>query len=63
MSDSAFLSSISLDVLERARRIKLFLMDVDGTLTDGGTVTVSSGGLLTDGGTVTWRDGQVGGPS
>ena len=24
------------DVLERARKIKVFLMDVDGTLTDGG---------------------------
>jgi len=24
------------DVLARARKIKLFLMDVDGTLTDGG---------------------------
>ena len=40
MSDSAFLSSISLDVLERARRIKLFLMDVDGTLTDGGVCLI-----------------------
>jgi 3-deoxy-D-manno-octulosonate 8-phosphate phosphatase (KDO 8-P phosphatase) len=40
MSDSAFLSSISLDVLERARRVKLFLMDVDGTLTDGGVCLI-----------------------
>ena len=40
MSDSAFLSSISLDVQERARRIKLFLMDVDGTLTDGGVCLI-----------------------
>jgi 3-deoxy-D-manno-octulosonate 8-phosphate phosphatase (KDO 8-P phosphatase) len=34
------LSSISLDVLERARRVKLFLMDVDGTLTDGGVCLI-----------------------
>ncbi|HEY1577123.1 MAG TPA: HAD hydrolase family protein [Terracidiphilus sp.] len=30
------------DVLFRARRIKLFLMDVDGTLTDGGICLISS---------------------
>jgi 3-deoxy-D-manno-octulosonate 8-phosphate phosphatase (KDO 8-P phosphatase) len=30
------------DVLSRARRIKLFLMDVDGTLTDGGICLISS---------------------
>lgn len=40
MSDTAFLASISLDVLERARKIKLFLMDVDGTLTDGGVCLI-----------------------
>jgi 3-deoxy-D-manno-octulosonate 8-phosphate phosphatase (KDO 8-P phosphatase) len=34
------------DVLQRARRIKLFLMDVDGTLTDGSVNLVS----LPDGG-------------
>ncbi len=34
--------SISPDVLERARRIKLFLMDVDGTLTDGGICLIST---------------------
>ena len=28
-------------VLERARKIKLFLMDVDGTLTDGGVCLIS----------------------
>ena len=27
-------------MLERARRIKLFLMDVDGTLTDGGVCLI-----------------------
>jgi 3-deoxy-D-manno-octulosonate 8-phosphate phosphatase (KDO 8-P phosphatase) len=30
------------DVLERARKIRLFLMDVDGTLTDGGVCLISS---------------------
>jgi len=30
------------DVLSRARKIKLFLMDVDGTLTDGGVCLISS---------------------
>lgn len=32
------------DVLERARNIKLFLMDVDGTLTDGGVCLISTTG-------------------
>jgi len=36
-----------LSLLERARRIKLFLMDVDGTLTDGGVCLMS---LPNDGG-------------
>jgi 3-deoxy-D-manno-octulosonate 8-phosphate phosphatase (KDO 8-P phosphatase) len=36
------LPSISADVLDRARKIKLFLMDVDGTLTDGGVCLISS---------------------
>ena len=30
------------DVLARARKIKLFLMDVDGTLTDGGVCLIST---------------------
>jgi len=30
------------DVIARARKIKLFLMDVDGTLTDGGVCLISS---------------------
>jgi 3-deoxy-D-manno-octulosonate 8-phosphate phosphatase (KDO 8-P phosphatase) len=30
------------EVLARARKIKLFLMDVDGTLTDGGVCLISS---------------------
>jgi 3-deoxy-D-manno-octulosonate 8-phosphate phosphatase (KDO 8-P phosphatase) len=35
------LPSISRAVLERARKIKLFLMDVDGTITDGGVCLIS----------------------
>jgi 3-deoxy-D-manno-octulosonate 8-phosphate phosphatase (KDO 8-P phosphatase) len=38
--DLAFLASP--DVLARARKIKLFLMDVDGTLTDGGVCLIST---------------------
>ena len=34
--------SIAADVLARARKIKLFLMDVDGTLTDGGVCLIGS---------------------
>ena len=30
------------DVLERARKIKVFLMDVDGTVTDGGVCLIAS---------------------
>lgn len=37
MSESA-----SEDVLARARRIKVFLMDVDGTVTDGGVCLIAS---------------------
>ena len=39
MSDASLSSP---DVLARARKIKLFLMDVDGTLTDGGICLISS---------------------
>ncbi len=42
MADTAVSSLASPDVLERARRIKLFLMDVDGTLTDGGVCLIST---------------------
>src|SRR6202521_1410930 len=42
MSDVALASLASPDVLARARKIKLFLMDVDGTLTDGGVCLISS---------------------
>ena len=31
-------------VLDRAKKIKLFLMDVDGTLTDGGVCLISPPG-------------------
>jgi 3-deoxy-D-manno-octulosonate 8-phosphate phosphatase (KDO 8-P phosphatase) len=41
-------SSLSSSLYDRARRIKLFLMDVDGTLTDGGVCLIS----LPDGGGV-----------
>jgi 3-deoxy-D-manno-octulosonate 8-phosphate phosphatase (KDO 8-P phosphatase) len=39
MSDASLASP---EVLARARRIKLFLMDVDGTLTDGGVCLIST---------------------
>ncbi|MGA7107674.1 MAG: HAD family hydrolase [Terracidiphilus sp.] len=42
MSDIALAWVASPDVLARARKIKLFLMDVDGTLTDGGVCLISS---------------------
>jgi 3-deoxy-D-manno-octulosonate 8-phosphate phosphatase (KDO 8-P phosphatase) len=42
MSDIALASIASPSVLARARKIKLFLMDVDGTLTDGGVCLIST---------------------
>jgi 3-deoxy-D-manno-octulosonate 8-phosphate phosphatase (KDO 8-P phosphatase) len=42
MSEHAFSHIASPDVIARARKIKLFLMDVDGTLTDGGVCLISS---------------------
>jgi 3-deoxy-D-manno-octulosonate 8-phosphate phosphatase (KDO 8-P phosphatase) len=42
MSDIALASLASPEVLARARKIKLFLMDVDGTLTDGGVCLISA---------------------
>jgi 3-deoxy-D-manno-octulosonate 8-phosphate phosphatase (KDO 8-P phosphatase) len=36
MFDPAFETTVTPEILARARKIKLFLMDVDGTLTDGG---------------------------
>jgi 3-deoxy-D-manno-octulosonate 8-phosphate phosphatase (KDO 8-P phosphatase) len=44
MSDFA---AVAPEVLERARKIKLFLMDVDGTITDGGVCLLA---LPNDGG-------------
>jgi 3-deoxy-D-manno-octulosonate 8-phosphate phosphatase (KDO 8-P phosphatase) len=41
MSDTDLACLASPDVLARARKIKLFLMDVDGTLTDGGVCLIS----------------------
>ena len=42
MSDVSLAYLASPDVLARAKNIKLFLMDVDGTLTDGGVCLISS---------------------
>ena len=42
MSDTGPACLASPDVLARARKIKLFLMDVDGTLTDGGVCLISA---------------------
>jgi 3-deoxy-D-manno-octulosonate 8-phosphate phosphatase (KDO 8-P phosphatase) len=42
VSDASLAYLASPDVLARARKIKLFLMDVDGTLTDGGVCLISS---------------------
>jgi len=42
MPDARLACLASPDVLARARKIKLFLMDVDGTLTDGGVCLTSA---------------------
>jgi 3-deoxy-D-manno-octulosonate 8-phosphate phosphatase (KDO 8-P phosphatase) len=42
MSDASLASLAPPDVLARARKIRLFLMDVDGTLTDGGVCLIST---------------------
>lgn len=42
MSDDSIAFLAPADVLARARNIKLFLMDVDGTLTDGGVCLMST---------------------
>jgi 3-deoxy-D-manno-octulosonate 8-phosphate phosphatase (KDO 8-P phosphatase) len=42
MPDISYADLASPQVLARARKIKLFLMDVDGTLTDGGVCLISS---------------------
>ena len=41
MPDISLADLASPEVLARARKIKLFLMDVDGTLTDGGVCLIS----------------------
>ncbi len=42
MSEPSLADLASQDVVARARKIKLFLMDVDGTLTDGGVCLISA---------------------
>ncbi len=42
MADLSLASLASSEVLARARKIKLFLMDVDGTITDGGVCLIST---------------------
>jgi 3-deoxy-D-manno-octulosonate 8-phosphate phosphatase (KDO 8-P phosphatase) len=42
LSDTGLACLASPDVLARARKIKLFLMDVDGTLTDGDVCLISA---------------------
>src|ERR1700689_4284362 len=42
MPDLSPADLVSPEVLARARNIKLFLMDIDGTLTDGGVCLISS---------------------
>jgi 3-deoxy-D-manno-octulosonate 8-phosphate phosphatase (KDO 8-P phosphatase) len=42
VSDASLAYLASPEVLARARKIKLFLMDVDGTLTDGGVCLISA---------------------
>ena len=42
MSDVSLAALASPDVLARARKVKLFLMDVDGTITDGGVCLIST---------------------
>jgi 3-deoxy-D-manno-octulosonate 8-phosphate phosphatase (KDO 8-P phosphatase) len=41
-SDIGSSSEISAEVLERARKIRVFLMDVDGTITDGGVCLIAA---------------------
>src|ERR1700679_2394092 len=49
MSDIALAHLAPPEVLARARKIKLFLMDVDGTLTDGGVCLISTTAADTSG--------------
>jgi 3-deoxy-D-manno-octulosonate 8-phosphate phosphatase (KDO 8-P phosphatase) len=47
MVSMSLTAAVAPEILDRARKIKLFLMDVDGTLTDGGVMLMS---LPNDGG-------------
>jgi 3-deoxy-D-manno-octulosonate 8-phosphate phosphatase (KDO 8-P phosphatase) len=65
MSEPTQAPLASPEVLARARRIKLFLMDVDGTLTDGGvclasttTITGASEPVVTEMKVFSAQDGQ-----
>ncbi len=65
MSTDLFLKSVPEEVLARARKIKLFLMDIDGTLTDGGVCLLSATsadgnglGVVTEMKVFSARDGQ-----
>ncbi len=42
MSTNSDIEEIGAAVLERARKIKVFLMDVDGTITDGGVCLIAA---------------------
>jgi hypothetical protein len=52
MPDNSLADLVSPEVLGRARKIKLFLMDVDGTLTDGGVCLISSTAVDGTGGAI-----------
>jgi 3-deoxy-D-manno-octulosonate 8-phosphate phosphatase (KDO 8-P phosphatase) len=42
MPDLSLASVVAPEILARARKIKLFLMDVDGTITQGGICLIST---------------------
>jgi 3-deoxy-D-manno-octulosonate 8-phosphate phosphatase (KDO 8-P phosphatase) len=65
MPDVPLADLASPEVLARARKIKLFLMDVDGALTDGGVWLISStaadgsgGGSVSEMKVFSAKDGQ-----
>ena len=55
MSDVSLAALASPDVLARARKIKLFLMDVDGTMTQGGVCLISTTAAEGDGPAGVWE--------
>ncbi len=55
MSDISLAALASPDVLARARNIKLFLMDVDGTMTQGGVCLISTTAAGGDGPAGVWE--------